>query len=50
VRAVLSPVSSSRTKIDPVATGTYALPNGSVDILVYDTPDGQVTMGGGGVG
>jgi hypothetical protein len=29
------------TKIDPVATGTYALPNGSVDILVYDTPGGQ---------
>jgi hypothetical protein len=41
VRAVLSPVSSPRTKIDPVATGTYALPNGSVDIMVYDTPAGQ---------
>ena len=30
------------TKIDPVASGTYALPNGSVDITVRDTPDGQV--------
>jgi hypothetical protein len=29
------------TKIEPVATGTYALPNGSVDITVYDTPAGQ---------
>jgi hypothetical protein len=30
------------TKIDPVASGTYALPIGSVDIVVRDTPDGQV--------
>lgn len=30
------------TKIEPVATGTYALPIGSVDITVRDTPDGQV--------
>ena len=29
------------TKIEPVATGSYALPNGSVDIKVYDTSDGQ---------
>jgi hypothetical protein len=30
------------TKIDPVATGTYALPNGSVDITVSETSAGQV--------
>ena len=29
------------TKIEPVASGTYVLPIGSVDITVYDTPDGQ---------
>src|SRR5271169_3537187 len=30
------------TKIEPVATGTYALPIGSVDITVRDTSAGQV--------
>ena len=39
-RAPLNPVCNG-TKIDPVATGTYALPNGSVDITVYATPEGQ---------
>jgi hypothetical protein len=30
------------TKIEPVATGTYALPAGNIDITVRETPDGQV--------
>ena len=30
------------TKIEPVVSGTYTLPIGSVDIVVRDTPDGQV--------
>ena len=30
------------TKIDPVATGTYALPAGNINITVRETPDGQV--------
>ena len=30
------------TKIDPVATGTYAMPHGSIDITVSETSAGQV--------
>lgn len=30
------------TKIEPVVSGSYALPAGNIDITVRDTPDGQV--------